>query len=136
MVRWEYFTPFPYLIIIRDDQISVKDENKVTQFNAQSNKVLLEINSIILGSIRGTLLEDEKNFLTVFYENSSSWIANLKPLSARLKLSLSEIVIYFDRKDFNVNRIDLTEPGGDCTRITFTGEILNQPIADEKFMVP
>jgi len=134
MLRWEYVDPFSYLIVIRNDQISVKDENKVTHFNVRSNKVFLEINRIILGSLQGSLLNDDVNFTPGFLENPSSFIVILKPLAPKLKESISEIVIHFDRKDFSVNRVDMLEPGGDRTRINFTNKILNQPISDEKFV--
>ena len=135
MLRWEYLQPFSYIIVINNDQISIRDENKVNQFNVQSNKVFLEINRVILGSIQGTLLTDEQNFKATFFENSTSWIVKLKTLTPKLKESLSEIVIWFDRKDYSVNRIDMNEPGGDRTKISFTARKLNQPIADEKFVV-
>lgn len=134
MLRWEYVDPFSYLIIIRNDQISVKDEHKVTHFNVKSNKVFLEINRIILGSLQGTLLYDKVNFTPAFLENPSSYIVTLKPLTQKLKESISEIVIHFDRKDFTVNRVEMFEPGGDRTRINFTNKKLNQPISDEKFV--
>ncbi|MEI7663996.1 MAG: outer membrane lipoprotein carrier protein LolA, partial [Bacteroidota bacterium] len=56
MLRWEYLQPFSYIIVIRNDQVSIRDENKVSQFNVQSNKVFQEINRVILGCVRGTLL--------------------------------------------------------------------------------
>jgi len=135
MLRWEYMQPYAYLIIIRNDQISIRDDNKVNQFNLQSNRVFQEINRIITGSIRGTLLEDEKNFMASFSENLSSWVVTLKTLTPKLKESLTEIVIFFDRKDYSVTRLEMYEPGGDCTRINFTGRKLNQPIDDEKFLI-
>jgi len=135
MLRWEYFQPFSYLIIIKNDKITIRDENKINQFNMQSDKVFLEINRIILGSIQGTLLSDEQNFTATFFENSASWVVKLKTLTPKLKESLSEIVLWFDHKDYTVNRLEMNEPGGDCTRITFSAKKLNQPIADEKFMV-
>jgi outer membrane lipoprotein-sorting protein len=135
MLRWEYIQPFSYLIIIRNDQISIRDENEVNEFNVKSNKMYLEINRIILGSIQGTLLNDEKNFKPDFFENRSSFIVVLKPLAPKLKESLKEIIIHFGRKDFAVDRVDMIEQGGDYTRISFANRELNQPIADEKFMV-
>ncbi len=135
MLRWEYLKPFSYIIVIRNDQISIRDENKVNQFNIQSNKIFLEINRIILGSIQGTLLADEQNFKADFFENPTSWVVKMKALTPKLKESLSEIVIYFDRKDYTVSRLEMNEPGGDRTRISFSAKIVNQPIADEKFVV-
>ncbi|MCX6266716.1 MAG: outer membrane lipoprotein carrier protein LolA [Bacteroidetes bacterium] len=135
MLRWEYLQPFSYIIIIKNDHITIKDENKVNQFNVQSDKVFLEINRVILGSIQGTLLSDEQNFKATFFENSTSWVVKLTTLNPKLKESLSEIVLWFDRKDYTVSRLEMKEPGGDCTRISFSAKKLNQPIADEKFKV-
>ncbi|MEI6682000.1 MAG: outer membrane lipoprotein carrier protein LolA [Bacteroidota bacterium] len=135
-LRWEYVQPYAYLIIIKDDQISVRDDGKVSQFSIQSNKVFREVNRIILGSIRGTLLSDDKNFRFGCFETAGSWIIRLKPFSAGTRESLSEIVIWFDRKDYSVNHIELNEPGGDCTRINFTDRKTNQPVGDEMFLLP
>jgi len=135
-LRWEYVQPYSYLIIIKDDRISVRDDGKVNQFSIQSNKVFREVNRIILGSIRGTLLSDEKNFRFDCYETAASWIVRLKPLSAGIRESLSEIVIWFDRNDYSVNHIELIEPKGDLTKINFTDRKTNQPVGDEMFLLP
>ncbi len=134
-LRWEYTEPFTYLIVIDNDRISIKDENKVSQFNMQSNKVFLEINRVILGSLQGTLLEDDKNFGASYFETGSNWIVKLAIKAPRLKESLDEIIIWFDRADYSVDRLDMREAGGDVTRITFSEKKMNQPIADEKFVV-
>ncbi len=135
-LRWEYLQPYSYLIVIKDDQISVRDDGKVNQFSIQSNKVFREVNRIILGSIRGTLLSDEKNFRFDCFETAGSWIVHLKPLSAGIRESLSEIVIWFDRRDYSVNHVELIEPKGDCTKINFTDRKTNQPVGDEMFLLP
>ena len=134
-LRWEYLRPFAYTIVIKDDKMSVKDENKVTDFNTQSNKVFSEINRIIIGCIRGTLLTEGKDFSAGYFESGAEWIVRLKPLNSTMKSSLEEIVIRFDRKDCTVSRLDMNEPGGDKTVITFNAKKINQPIPDEKFTV-
>jgi len=135
MLRWEYLKPFSYLIIFNNDHITIKDESKVTRFNTQTNKLFLEINRVILGSIQGTLLDDTQNFSARYSETPSACIVKLKTLSPRLKESLSEITIWFDRKDYSVSSIVMHEPGGDQTKITFSARSINQPIPDEKFIV-
>ncbi len=134
-LRWEYLSPFAYLIIINNDKIYIRDEEKINQISLKSNKIFLEINRIILGSIQGTLLTDEQNFSASFFETPASWMVRLKTLAPQLKESLSEIVIWFDRKDVTVTRIEINEAGGDFTRISFSAKRLNQPIADEMFTV-
>ncbi|HNY03828.1 MAG TPA: outer membrane lipoprotein carrier protein LolA [Bacteroidales bacterium] len=134
-LRWEYTEPFIYIIVIDHDQIAVKDENKVSRFSLQSNKVFLEVNRVILGSLQGTLLEDERNFSAAFYESKGGWMTRLSIRAPRLKETLDWIDIWFNRNDFTVDRLEMHEAGGDVTRITFSDKKLNQPIADEKFVV-
>jgi outer membrane lipoprotein-sorting protein len=134
-LRWEYTRPYSYVIVIRDDRITVKDEDKTNSFSIQSSKVFRELNRVILGSIQGTLLSDEKNFAATFTAVPEAWIARLKSLTPGLRESVSEIVIWFDRNDYSVTRLDMIEPGGDKTRITFNGRKLNEPIPDEKFIL-
>lgn len=135
MLRWEYTEPFSYVIVIANDEISIRDEENVSHFNISSNKVFLEINRIILGSVRGTLLQDEKNFRTSYYESPKAYIARIVPMKEALRASLSEVTIYFNHNNFSVDQVDMVEPGGDITRIFFTGKSFNKPIPDEKFVV-
>jgi len=135
MLRWEYTLPFSYVIIINNDRIAIRDENKVNRFNLQSNKVFLEISRIIQGSIQGTLLNDEEHFKVSCFENPANWVVRLKPVDPKLKETLSEIVIRLNRKDYTVDRVEMHEPGGDFTSIVFTAKKLNQPIPDENFSV-
>jgi outer membrane lipoprotein-sorting protein len=134
-LRWEYTEPFSYVIVIANDEISIRDEENVSHFNISSNKVFLEINRIILGSVRGTLLQDEKNFRTSYYESPKAYIARLVPVKETLRASLSEVTIHFNHNNFSVDQVDMVEPGGDITRIFFSGKSFNKPIPDEKFVV-
>jgi outer membrane lipoprotein-sorting protein len=134
-LRWEYSDPYPYLIIFSNDRIFIKDEEKVNKFEIQSNRMFSEINNILIGSVRGTLLDDEKSFKAVFEENSNSFLVKLQPLKPELKSYLSEIWLVFDRTTYLVKKLEMHESSGDYTRIEFTGIRLNQPISDEKFTV-
>jgi outer membrane lipoprotein-sorting protein len=135
LLRWEYIQPYSYIIVINNDRITVRDEKKTSQFDARSNKVFTEVNRIIVGSIRGTLLNDEQNFSASFADGSTAWIVKLVPLSAGLKSTLSQIILWFDKKDFSVTRLEMIENTGDKTIITFTDKRFNEPIADEKFIL-
>lgn len=135
MLRWEYLRPYTYVIVMKNDQVSVKDENRINRFSVQSNKVFAEINRVILGSLQGTLFNDDKNFKPSFFENASAYIVRLQTLTPKLKESLAEIVIWFDRGDYSVTKLEMVEAGGDLTRITFTNRKINQPVPDEKFVL-
>ncbi len=135
MLRWEYTEPYSYIIVIRNDRISIRDEGDVSHFSISSNQVFLEINRIIMGSVQGTLFDDEKNFRSSFFESPTAYIVRLQPKNARLRNSLLEIAIYFNTRDFSVDRLEMTESGGDKTRIQFSEKVFNKPVGDEKFVV-
>lgn len=134
-LRWEYTEPFRYLFILNNGKIFIKDESRQNSFDVSSNKMFSEINSILIGSVQGTLLNDTKNFSSSFSETTTTWIARLKPRSGKLTSYLSEIVITFDKTDCSVVRLEMIEPSGDFTIIDFNAKKLNTLSTDEKFIV-
>ena len=135
-LRWEYTEPFHFLIILNNGIMFIQDEDKKNKIDIRNNKMLAEINSIIIGCVQGNLFNDEKKFLPSFFENSGSFLVKMKPLASNLKEYLSEIRIFFDKNDLLVTRLEMYEPSGDYTRIDFHGEKINTSIPDEKFLVP
>ncbi len=134
-LRWEYIEPFKYLIVINNDNLLVRDDNKENRINLQSNKVFREVNNIIIGTVQGTLLNDTKNFQASFFDENSFYLCKLVPLQSKLRESLNEIWIYFNKIDYTVDKVDLRESSGDYTRITFESKKLNLPVSDEIFSV-
>ena len=134
-LRWEYTDPFRYLIIMNGDQVLIKDEKKENRFDAASNKVFTEINSIMVGSIRGTILNENKKYGIVYQENTEFNLVKLSPLSQQLKVFISEIRIFFNKMNFSVSRLEIEEPSGDFTKIEFTGLKINTPVPDENFSI-
>lgn len=132
-LRWEYITPFPYLIIINQDQMLVRDENKENRINLQSSRVFREVNNIIMGAVQGTLLSDTKNFSSEITETQGRILCKLTPLNAKIKESLGEVWLYFNTFDFSVDQLEMRETSGDFTRISFLKKKINQTIPDEKF---
>ncbi len=132
-LRWEYTSPFSYLIIINGDQMLVRDDQKVNLINIQSNRVFREINQMIIGAIRGTLLEDQKNYEIALEENTGQWIATLIPQNPKIRETLREIVIFFDKRDLTVDRLFMREASGDYTRIIFRDKKINQHVDDALF---
>lgn len=134
-LRWEYTQPYPYLIILHNDKILVRDDSKVSKFDVQSNKVFREINTIILGCVQGTLLQDARRFSSVYLENSDLFMVKLTPLTSPMKESLSEIRIFFDKNDLTVTRLEMQERSGDYTNIVFSQKKFNIPYPDDTFKI-
>jgi outer membrane lipoprotein-sorting protein len=134
-LRWEYTAPFRYLIVMNGDKILVKDESKENRFDASSNKLFSEINAIMIGCIRGTILGNDKQFTFDYLENSEFYLLRLHPLSAKLKGSLSEIRVFLDKKTYLVSRLEIHEASGDFTKILFSGMKINTVLSDEVFKI-
>jgi outer membrane lipoprotein-sorting protein len=134
-LRWEYTEPFPYLMIINNNKVLIRDEKKQTKYDLNSNKMFKEINNVMIGSVQGNLFTDEASYKSVFYENEKFYMVEMTPLTKILKEYLKTVSIYFDKKDLTVSSLKMTEPSGDYSIITFTGKKLNADIPGEKFII-
>ena len=117
------------------DKVLIKDEKKENRFDAASNKVFTEINSIMVGSIRGTILNENKKFKIDYHESAEFNLVKLIPLSQQLKVYINEIRIFFNKINYSVARLEIEEPSGDFTKIEFSGLKINTPVSDEIFSV-
>ncbi len=134
LLRWEYTTPYKYMIVINKDKIVIKDEAKTTHYDMNSNKVFKEINDLMIASVQGNILKSGK-FKVVFLESDKDYKLELYPLIKGMKESLKKINMYFDKGVTSVIRLEMEEPTGDSTKIEFMNKKLNAEIADAKFIV-
>jgi outer membrane lipoprotein-sorting protein len=133
-LRWEYTHPFSYIIVLQEDKVSIRDDKKTNTIQTANNPVFQEINRIIIGSVRGTLLDDP-DFAVVYDGNKEYYKISLIPTQSHLKEILDKIILYFNRNTFLVDKLQMVENGGDQTTITFIKKRINQPIDDELFII-
>jgi outer membrane lipoprotein-sorting protein len=131
-VRIDYLKPFVYQMIMSGDRMQVRDDQKATTFNTKSNKLFQQVNKIMVDCISGSILESS-DFTSKVFENDLAYRIELTPVSKTLKGFFEVIIVLVDRKDYSVDSIEMNEPGGDTTTITFTNKLLNQPVGDEVF---
>jgi outer membrane lipoprotein-sorting protein len=134
LLRWEYTTPFQYIIALNGDNVMIKDGNKVSKYDVQSNKMFKEINDMMVGMVQGKLLGN-KSFKLKYLEDDKYYIVQSIPLQKNKKEFLKEIYLFFDKKDIAVSKINFVEPSGDYTDITFTSRQMNLEIPNEKFVI-
>jgi len=132
-LRWEYSEPFEYIIVFNDKNIYIKDENKISTFDTESNKMFAEINNMMIGSIQGDLFTDSERFDVKYYENANQYLLELDPKLPEMKSMLKTIKIYIDKSDISVAKIKMIESSDDYTSIDFKDRKLNQEIDNEKF---
>jgi outer membrane lipoprotein-sorting protein len=132
-LRWEYSEPFEYIIVFNDKNIYIKDENKISTFDIESNKMFAEVNNMMIGSIQGDLFTDSERFNVKYYENANQYLLDLEPKLPEMKSMLKMIKIYIDKSDISVAKIKMIESSDDYTSIDFRDRQLNQAIDNEKF---
>jgi outer membrane lipoprotein-sorting protein len=133
-VRWEYFTPYKYIIVINTGVMWINDGKKTQKYDTETNKMFKEINDLMLGMLQGKILES-KSFKSALFENDKQVLAKLIPQTTEMKEFLSEIQLYFNKTDYSVNEIKMLEQSGDFTLIKFNNKKLNVVIPNSKFTV-
>ncbi len=134
MLRWEYSTPYKYLIVINKDKIWIKDEKKTQKYDMNSNKVFKEINDVMMSCVQGNIFRSGK-FKVAYFENEKYYKLELIPLQKNMKESLKKINMYFDKNVTSVNKLDMIEPNDDYTTLEFTLKSQNAPLQDNIFTV-
>lgn len=134
LLKWAYTEPYNYVIVLNGKEIKISDEGKVSSFDITSSQVFKEINDLIINSVRGNILQEDR-FTISYFQNHNSYMVKLLPKEEALKEYLNEIIIFFDKSDFTVSSIRLNEPGDDYTLIKFMDKKLNVPIPDAQFNV-
>ena len=131
-VRIEYLKPFSYLMIMNADKIHVRDNQKENTINVKSNKVFQQVNRIMIDCVQGTILES-KDFSTKVFEDEKIYLLEMTPIAKNLRDFFQTIVLRVDKRDYSVNAIEMNEPGGDQTIISFQNKKLNEQVADAVF---
>ena len=133
-LRWEYSEPFSYIVVLNAGKVTLKDEGKVSRYDAASNKLFMELNDILITCINGNIFQSNK-FSYRFLENEKSNVVELLPVSSSMKGFIEKIVLYFDKGDYSVSRVDMIEPSQNSTVIAFKNKKLNAEIPDQNFIL-
>lgn len=133
-LRWEYTEPFEYLIVLNGESVIIKDEDRVSKYDIQSNNVFKEINDLMIELVQGKVLDNEK-YQVGYFENGKEYILDLIPDQEGMRAFLSNIYVYIDQSDYSVVGIKMVESSGDYTRISFSEKLINPQISDEVFII-
>jgi len=131
-LRLEYTKPFGYLIVMNGDKMLVRDNQKENRINVKSSKLFQQVNRIMIDCVQGNIL-DSKDFTTRVFENGTTFLLEMTPVSKALHEFFQTIVLTVDKKDYSAKSIAMNEPMGDITLILFEYKKLNEPIPDTVF---
>lgn len=131
-VRIEYTLPYQYLMVLNNNQMLVKDEQKSSNYNTRSNKMMQSINNIMLDCMRGTVYQN-KEFNVQVLEGSKDYLLQLNPVTTVMKKMFLRIEVYLDKSDLNVIRLNMVEQGGDNSLMTFSNRVMNTNLNESLF---
>ncbi len=133
-VRMEYISPFQYLMIINGSKVYIKDSQKENRMSTRSNKLFQSINRILMDCVKGTVF-DNTDFSVRLFESTDSYLAELTPLTKDMKGFFKKINVTLKKKTNIVTRVEMHEPSGDSTTITYSNHELNTSLPDALFAI-
>jgi len=131
-VRIEYTTPFQYLLVMNGGQVMVRDEQKTSRINARNSKMMQSVNRIMLDCMRGSVFSNP-DFKVSAYESGTGYLLSMAPASSGMKKMFSQIDVYLSKTSLDVDRLTMTEQGGDYTDMDFTHSQHNLALNDAIF---
>jgi len=134
-LRWEYTEPLEYLIVLKNGKVSIKDEGKVSSYDLSGNKTFQKINEMILKSIQGDLMAVQADYKYEYKESSGSYLVEMYPKQKSVQDFMKCIKIYFSKKDFTVEQVQMLEQSGDYTLMKFSNRKNNVTLSDKVFMM-
>lgn len=132
-IRWEYQTPYPYLIVMKNGMLTITDEGQETTTDLSSNMMFEQLSSLIAGSIQGSLLNEDDAYRKEFLQDEKSVIVRFNPLSEQLLSYLKYIEIHFNKETLQVDELIMMEPGEDYTQIRFINSKINTEFVGDVF---
>ena len=133
-VRMEYQKPTYYLLVINGNMIKTKDSQKENKVSSKSNKMFEQVNKMMIDCVQGTILSNS-SFTAHVYENTSSYLVELLPVTKSLQGIFKSINLVIDKKDYSASKMEMWEQSGDNTIITFTHKQMNINIPDDVFSI-
>ena len=132
MLRWEYTDPYSYIFVLNGDKVLLKNQQRNDVIDVKQNKMFREIAHIMMSSVVGNCLSDNKTFKTTIVAANGEWIATLVPQRKDMCQMFQKIVLHFNPQRAVVSCVEMIEKNGDKTAINLknirTNETLNAAI--------
>lgn len=133
-LRWEYVTPYSYIMIINDGMMSMRDEGNDSEMDLTKSEGFKQMNNTIMGIMQGEMSELE-GFETTFLENGANYRIDLVPTEEQVSEFIQEIQVFIEKKEMNVFQVHLKEASGDETRMYFKDHVINAEVSEDRFII-
>ena len=134
-LRWEYLSPYAYTFILNNDKVLLKNKQRNDVIDVNNNKVFREIARIMMNSVVGNCLNDEKSYKSSISVQKGEWVATLLPQRKDMKQMFQKIVLHFNQKQVVVTQVEIIEKNGDRTVIDLKNVRTNETISSNIFAI-
>ena len=133
-LRWEYTSPYSYTFILNNDQVLLKNKQRNDLIDIKQNKLFREIVRIMMSSVVGNCLADDKNYKVSIATIGNEWVATLLPQRKDMKQMFQKLVLHFHAKKSVVNTVELYDKNGEKTIIELKNIRINETIHPHMFV--
>lgn len=132
-LRWEYIKPYQYLVLMNEGKFSIVQNGKLKEFDMKESESFQSINNLMIGAIKGNILEN-KDFVSSVFENNLVYKIRLKPQNKKVSQVIQSIEILINKKTKTVDQLTMFESDTDYTLIKFYNKKINANIEDSNFI--
>ena len=134
-LRWEYTSPYSYTFILNNDQVLLKNKQRNDLIDVKQNKLFKEIVRIMMSSVIGNCLTDDKNYKVSVAAIGNEWVATLLPQRKDMKQMFPKLILHFNAKKSVVNNVELYDKNGEKTIIELKNIRINETITSNMFVI-
>jgi len=134
-LRWEYTSPYSYTFILNNDKVLLKNKQRNDLIDIKQNKLFREIVRIMMSSVVGNCLADDKNYKVSIATIGNEWVATLLPQRKDMKQMFQKLVLHFHAKKSVVNTVELYDKNGEKTIIELKNIRINETIHPHMFVI-
>lgn len=134
-LRWSYTSPYSYTLVLSGSSVTMKGAGGKTVADASKNKLFKEITRIMMSSMVGTCVSDNRSFKVSLSGSGTSWRAFLIPRRSPMRGMFSSITVFFDLRRSVVSGVRMIEKNGDRTDIVLKNQKTNVPLNARIFTV-
>lgn len=134
-LRWEYTSPYSYTFVLNGSKVLISKGNRSDVINVNQSKVFKEIARIMMNSVVGNCLNDKKDFKVSLAGSATEYIATLYPQQKQMQQMFQKIILYFNKAQSTVSRVELIEKKGDRTVIELKNVKTNGAVNAKVFQI-
>ena len=118
-LEWRYLEPFDLSFTADAGAVSIRRNGREEPLSGPQGRLAREMTQLIIRSVEGSVLSDEKLFRSEFAREGGEIVVLLYPLRKEMQKMWSSLVLRHDGGNMGARSIEMRESSGDTTLITF-----------------